>query len=151
MRIELQTILWHPRLPGLVYLQHYEIAENLFTLSFSLFKLLVPLTESHVCKVAPNSEQANYLRTVKIFIIDEVSMIPCYTPHKSLRDIMEVDVLFGDKMILLRGDFKQILPVFSRVPPSAVVDDCLKRSNIWHNFLQRKLTPKHMSANDKEQ
>ena len=91
----------------------------------SLFKLPVPLTETSVCSVAPNSEQANVLRRVMVFIIDEASMIPCYALHaidRCLRDIMGRDALFGGKILLLAGDFRQILPVVPRAPPTAVVD-----------------------------
>lgn len=42
-----------------------------------LFKLPVALTERCVFNIAPNPEQANYIKTVKILIIDETSIIPC--------------------------------------------------------------------------
>ncbi|XP_076067755.1 uncharacterized protein LOC143040562 [Oratosquilla oratoria] len=44
----------------------------------SIFKLPVPLTETITCNIPPNSDQANILRQVKVFIIDEASMIPRY-------------------------------------------------------------------------
>ena len=57
----------------------------------SIFKLPVPLSETSVCNVAPNTDQANTLRQVKVFIIDEASMIPAYALSaigKRLQDIM---------------------------------------------------------------
>ncbi|XP_076038426.1 uncharacterized protein LOC143023700 [Oratosquilla oratoria] len=58
----------------------------------SIFKLPVPLTETITCNIPPNSDQANILRQVKVFIIDEASMIPRYALNaidNCLQDIME--------------------------------------------------------------
>ena len=95
-----------------------------------------------MCNVAPNSEQANILRRVKVFIIDEASMIPCYALDaidRCLCDIMSTDTLFGGQILLLAGDFRQILPVVSR-SPTPVLESCIKRSNLWHRFHQMRLT-----------
>lgn len=56
------------------------------------------------------------------------------------------ELLWCIKGILL-GDFRQVV---LQPPPVAVVDACQKRSNIWHYFLQLRLTP-NMRANDYEQ
>lgn len=63
-----------------------------------------------------------------VFIIGEASIIPCYALHaidESLRSILEADALFGGEIILIRRDFRIILPVVPRAPPAAVVDICL--------------------------
>ena len=120
----------------------------------SIFKLPVPLSETSVCNVPPNSEQGNFLKQVKVFIIDEASMIPCYALKaidKCLRDIMNTQTAFGGKVILLGGDFRQVLPVVPRAPPAAVLDVCLKRSDLWHSFHQMSLTQNmRANANEKE-
>lgn len=62
----------------------------------SLIKLHVPLTETNVCNVALNSVKVNYLKTLKVFIIDVASMIQRYALHatdKGLRDIIIRDLL----------------------------------------------------------
>ncbi|XP_076032427.1 ATP-dependent DNA helicase PIF1-like [Oratosquilla oratoria] len=80
-------------------------------------------------------------------------MIPCYALKaidKCLRDIMNTPTAFGGKVILLGGDFRQVLPVVSRAPPAAVLDVCLKRSDLWHSFHHMSL--KHnMRANANEE
>ncbi|XP_076039427.1 uncharacterized protein LOC143024501 [Oratosquilla oratoria] len=70
----------------------------------SIFNLPVPLNETSVCNVPPNSGQGNFLKQVKVFIIDEASMILCYALKaidKCLRDIMNTPTAFGGKVILL--------------------------------------------------
>ena len=42
----------------------------------NLFKLPVPLQENSVCNLKHSSAQAEYLRSVSLFIIDEASMVP---------------------------------------------------------------------------
>ena len=120
----------------------------------SLFKLPVPLTETSVCNVAPNSAQANILRRIKVFIIDEASMIPCYALDaidRCLSDIMSSDTLFGGKILLLAGDFRQILPVVPRSPPTAVLESSLKRSNLWQRFHQMRLTQNMRTHQNEEE
>ena len=76
----------------------------------NIFKLPVPILDTSVCHVAPTSKQADYLRSITMFIIDEASMVP--TTHalsaidRMLRDITGIDVAFEGKIFLLGGDFR---------------------------------------------
>jgi len=47
---------------------------------------------------------------------------------RTLRDIMETDKVFGGKVLLLAGDFRQILPVVRLSRRADVVDAALSRS-----------------------
>ena len=94
----------------------------------SLFKLPVPVLETSTCNVSPTSTQADMLRRQDLFIIDEALMIPSHALHAidiCLQDITGVASHFGGKILLLGGDFRQVLPVVPRVPPSVVIDTCL--------------------------
>ncbi|KAF2351026.1 DNA helicase Pif1-like [Trinorchestia longiramus] len=62
---------------------------------------------------------------------------------------MNTHTAFGGKVILLRGDFRQVLPVVPRAPPAAVLDVCLKRSDLWHSLHHMSLT-QNMRANANE-
>ena len=120
---------------------------------FSLFKLPVSLAETSVCNVAPYSEQANVSR-VKVFIIDEASMISCYALDaidRCLCDIMNTDTLLGGKILLLAGDFRQILPVVPRSPPMAVLESCIKRSYLCHIFHQMRPTQNMRTHQNEEE
>ena len=52
---------------------------------------------------------------------------------RSLKDIMNKDLLFGGKLLILGGDFRQILPVVRRSQGSTLVQSCLKKSPLWQN------------------
>ena len=107
----------------------------------NLFKLPVPILDTSVCNVKPTSAHADYLRSVTMFIIDEASMVPCHAINaidKMLRDI--TDRLFGGKIFLLGGDFRQVLPVVPRSPRTVIVENCIKASPLWPMFRIFKLT-----------
>lgn len=81
-------------------------------------------------------------------IIDHASIIPYYKHHeivKCIQDIKGSDVLCGSKQC-----FRQILLVVSRALLAAVIDTCLKWPDIWHHFLQMRIS-RNMRANDNEQ
>lgn len=66
----------------------------------SIFKLPIPLIETNVCNILPNSDQGN-IRRVKAFIIDKASMIPAYALNaidNCLRNIMNSSRIFGGKL-----------------------------------------------------
>ncbi|XP_071582399.1 uncharacterized protein [Temnothorax nylanderi] len=63
---------------------------------------------------AMESKEAQYLKEIDIFIWDEAPMAPRYALEimdRTLRDIMNNDVLFGGKIVILGGDFRQLLPI----------------------------------------
>ena len=101
----------------------------------NLFKLPVPILDNSVCRVAPTSKHADFLRSVNMFIIDEASMVPAHALRAiddMLRDIMGLpEVPFGGKVFLLGGDFRQVLPVVPRQPKTVIIENCLKSSPLW--------------------
>ena len=108
-----------------------------------LFKLPVPVLENSTCNVPPTSEHAELLRALDLIIIDEASMIPTHALHaidRCLQDITQDSRPFGGKTLLLGGDFRQVLPVVPRAPPTVIIDTCLKRSPMWPLFQQHTLT-----------
>ena len=71
------------------------------------------------------------LREVDLIIWDEASMIPkkaLEIVDRTLRDVCTNDTLFGGKLIVLGGDFRQILPVLKNGFRSAIVEDIIKNS-----------------------
>ena len=60
---------------------------------------------------------------------------------KSLRDVLQNEnELFGGKVFLLGGDFRQILPVVVRGSREETVNATVKRSYLWSNVICKKLT-----------
>ncbi|XP_057310488.1 uncharacterized protein LOC130648452 [Hydractinia symbiolongicarpus] len=100
----------------------------------SLFRLPVPIVDTSTCNLSPTSHQALSLREKDLIVFDECSMIPKYALQAidtMLRDITNVNLPFGGKVVLLGGDFRQILPVVKKARPAEVIDVCLKSSYIW--------------------
>ena len=109
----------------------------------SLTKLPVPILETSTCNIAPNSQQAEFLRSLSMIFIDEASMVPLNALtaiDRMLRDITDCNVPFGGKLLLFAGDFRQTLPVIPRAQPAAVLENCINRSPLCHHFTQLQLT-----------
>ena len=107
----------------------------------STFKVPVSKDDKLHCIVNNQSEYANYLRSIDVFILDEASMIskPVLEAIDALmQDICQSPLPFGGKVFVLGGDFRQTLPI----PPSRnnnVMHYCIKNSNYWHKFVQLSL------------
>jgi len=66
--------------------------------------------------------------------------------NRTLQHVMGVvnhvlkDILFGGKVVVMGGDFRQLLPVVPWGTRGQIVDASLKRSTIlWHSFKVRHL------------
>lgn len=103
----------------------------------------VPLTNTSVSNIKPNSEKAALLRKAAIICIDEASMIPAAAINcmdRLLRDIMKTedpalnDVPMGGKVILFGGDFRQVLPVVPHGSRAQIVESCMQNSIIWNEL-----------------
>ena len=53
---------------------------------------------------------------------------------KTLRELCENDIPFGNKSIVIEGDFRQILHVVSYGTTDDVIKSCLKSSYLWPLF-----------------
>ncbi|CAF3572606.1 unnamed protein product [Rotaria sp. Silwood1] len=103
----------------------------------SRFKLPVPILKTSTSSIRPNSKEAEEIRKTQVFIWDEAPMAPCYALNAVdilLRDIMNIDAPFGGKIIILGGDFRQVLPVIRFANRSELIAASLKSSNLWPYF-----------------
>ena len=86
--------------------------------SHSVFKIPIPTLCDSICDVKKNSKQADYLRSVRVIIWDEAPMVSrtildCV--DHLFRDICGMPrVPFAGKVVVLGGDFRQVLPVIRR-------------------------------------
>ncbi|XP_016204698.1 uncharacterized protein LOC107645232 [Arachis ipaensis] len=115
----------------------------------SRFKIPLNVTEDSVCNIKPGSPQAMLLLKAKLIIWDEAPMVSryCYeVPDKCLGDIMRCsptyskDLPFGGKVVVLGGDFRQILPVISQGPRQDIVHSTVNSSYLWKFCQVLKLT-----------
>jgi ATP-dependent DNA helicase PIF1 len=97
----------------------------------SRFKIPITLTENSTCSFSKQSGTAELLRMASLIIWDEAAMIrrqgvECL--DRSLQDIMNCSLPFGVKVMVFRGDFRQVLPVVPRGNRAQVTDASLQRS-----------------------
>ena len=59
---------------------------------------------------------------------------------KTLKDIMSDDLLFGGKIVILGGDFRQLLPIIPRSIRSEEINLSIKSSILWNAFHKFQLT-----------
>ncbi|CAF3164495.1 unnamed protein product [Rotaria sp. Silwood2] len=103
----------------------------------SRFKLPVPILETSTSIIRPNSKEAEEIRKTEVIIWDEAPMAPSYALNAVdilLRDIMNINAPFGGKIMILGGDFRQVLPVIRFASRSELVAVSLKSSDLWHYF-----------------
>ncbi|XP_074310504.1 uncharacterized protein LOC141646532 [Silene latifolia] len=107
----------------------------------SRFGISINVTEDSICsRIKPGSDLAELLIRAKLIIWDEAPMTHrhCFEAlDKSLKDVMRVldvenaEVPFGGKVVVFRGDFRQILPVVSKGSRADVVAASLCSSYLW--------------------
>nr|XP_015922387.3 ATP-dependent DNA helicase PIF1 [Parasteatoda tepidariorum] len=111
----------------------------------NLFKLPIPLLENYVSGIPANSRHAIRLLQSSLIIIDEVSMCPVYAIQvidRLLRDIAsngDKEKLFGEKTVLLCGDFQQTLPVVPHSGRAGIVESCVKSWPFWSQIRKMML------------
>ncbi|XP_043266625.1 ATP-dependent DNA helicase pif1-like [Venturia canescens] len=107
------------------------------------FGLPVPLYADSTSSIKVQSKQGEYLKNVDLFIWNEAPMAPRHAlevADRTLRDIMNNDKPFGGKVIVLGGDFRQLLPVKVRGTRSEIINLSIKYSALWLHFSKYALT-----------
>ncbi|KAG5530742.1 hypothetical protein RHGRI_025642 [Rhododendron griersonianum] len=83
----------------------------------SRFKIPIEGNDSSVCNIPKQSGTAELIRRAKLIIWDEAPMAKRWAIEaldRSLKDIMSNNSLFGGKVIVFGGDFRQVLPIVPR-------------------------------------
>ena len=105
----------------------------------SKFKLPLKINETTMFGITKrkNCAMAEVIRRCKVIIRDEAPMahknvLECV--DRSLKFILDNEQPFGGKVLVLMGDFRQVLPVIPTASRPQVVDACLNRSSLWSNI-----------------
>ncbi|XP_074304122.1 uncharacterized protein LOC141638675 [Silene latifolia] len=109
----------------------------------SRFKLPVDLDSSLSCDVPKQGSLAALLRAATLLIWDEASMERKENVEALdtlLRDLCDPAVIFGGKLIVFGGDFRQILPVVPQKSNREVVAYSLVSSKLWPQLTKFRLT-----------
>lgn len=93
----------------------------------STFKVPIIVSGETVCMITPSCQEAKIIRSAKLIVWDEASMISTdqiMTVYRTLRDIIKVEdsllehIPLGGKLFVFRGNFRQVLPVIPRAQRS---------------------------------
>ncbi|XP_058747634.1 uncharacterized protein LOC131620510 [Vicia villosa] len=114
----------------------------------SRFKIPVPTLETSICNINKKDDLAELLKMTDLIIWDEAPMANkfCFESlDKSLKDIMSgstpsCDNIFGGKVVVFGGDFRQILPVIPRGTRSDIIHATINSSYIWDHYKVLRLT-----------
>jgi hypothetical protein len=93
--------------------------------------------------ISPTSAEAKRLKDAKLLIFDEATMIPLWMLRfidKLLRDIMQRDSLFGGKVVVMGGDFRQCLPIVESNDRGLILAQCIRSASFWRRLKQLRLT-----------
>ncbi|KAL1321069.1 hypothetical protein AAHE18_14G102100 [Arachis hypogaea] len=106
----------------------------------SMFNIPVELTEDTVCRIKKDSAKAEVVRLANLIIWDEAPMtnkLAFEALDRTLRDIMvsvsdrNKDLPFGGKVVILGGDFRQVLPVIPKGSRVEIVMASINSSVLW--------------------
>ncbi|XP_058768177.1 uncharacterized protein LOC131641899 [Vicia villosa] len=113
----------------------------------SKFKIPVPTMDNSTCNIEYNDDVADLLRQTKLIIWDEAPMAHKHAFEaldRTLKDVMSTysnsKEIFGGKVVVFGGDFRQILPVVPRGSRSDIVHSAINASYIWRNVEVLTLT-----------
>ena len=104
----------------------------------SRFRLPLKPTTTSMCTFSAQSDTAQLLKLAKLIVWDEAPMAHRHlleTLDRSLRDLMQNNLPFGGKVIVLAGDYRQTLPIVPRGNRGQIVGATHPRSqSLWRHF-----------------
>ena len=105
------------------------------TTAHSRFKIPNETKDGLSCNIRIQGRTAALLRAASLIVWDEAPMTHklCFDAvDRLLRDVTgNHDRPFGGKVVVLAGDFRQVLPVVPRGSRAAIVAASLKRHHLW--------------------
>jgi hypothetical protein len=107
------------------------------------FKIPLKIKANSTCDIPLRSRLSEKIKRADIIIWDEAPVQHRYNfeaVNRTFKDITKTNKLFGGKVVVFGGDFRQILPVIPRGSQSEIEDACLKNSFIWERTTVIKLT-----------
>lgn len=108
----------------------------------SRFKIPINGDEQLSCNVPKQSDLAKLIKQAALIIWDEASMAKKESMEavdRMLRDITDKNFLFGGKVVVFGGDFRQVLPVIPRGTREDCINASLIRSYIWPSLVKFRL------------
>ncbi|XP_074271087.1 uncharacterized protein LOC141595011 [Silene latifolia] len=119
----------------------------------SQFKIPLECDISLACDVPKQSSLAALIRSTSLIIWDEASMSKRQNIESLdhlLRDLCDPNQLFGGKVVVFGGDFRQTLPILPRKSQHEVVEASLFSSHLWPRLIKFSLTENLHAKDDPE-
>ncbi len=113
------------------------------TTAHSRLKIPIPIAKESFCNVTARSQTGQLLIQSTIIIWDEATMTERKTFEafdRTLRELMKNKKIFGGKVMVMGGDFRQTLPVIPRQGRAGVMAEIVKKSPIWKSVQKYSLT-----------
>ena len=108
----------------------------------SRFKIPLNCNKNSSLTIKKQSIDAELIRKSKVIIWDEAPMAHSdnlFWLNRQLKDIMGNNELFGGKIIVLCGDFKQIPPVVPKGSIKIIIQSSIKKCSLFEHATQLKL------------
>jgi ATP-dependent DNA helicase PIF1 len=103
----------------------------------SRFGIPINIDEYSTCEIGPKDPLAALICRARLIIWDEAPMMHrhCFEAvDRTLKDIMkEKRYPFGGKVVVLGGDFRQILPVIPKGTRYEIVQSTINSSHLWQH------------------
>ena len=103
----------------------------------SRFKIPLETVGEVICSVSKQSALGTLLKMSTLILWDEAPMVnrcAVEAVDKMLRDITDCNLPFGGKVVVLGGDFRQVLPVIPRGKKEDIMKASLVFSNLWPSY-----------------
>jgi len=104
--------------------------------AYSDFKIPLQPYETSLCSFDKRFERAELIRETTLIIWDEAPMMNRLTfeaVNRHLKDICDNENAFGDKLVVLGGDFRQILLVVAHSSRESFVAATAHRESSWND------------------
>jgi ATP-dependent DNA helicase PIF1 len=103
----------------------------------SQFRIPIPMFSDSSCGIGHGDPVAQVIRDARLILFDEAPMVSAdilSAIDRMLRDITQCQAPFGDKVMLLGGDFRQVLPIVPRRGRAHIVSVLINRCALWQHF-----------------
>ncbi|XP_019232986.1 PREDICTED: uncharacterized protein LOC109213628 [Nicotiana attenuata] len=109
----------------------------------SRFKFPIDIDENISCNISKQSSLASLIRDAKLIMWDEVSMAKKQLIEAFdllMKDLMDTKTLFGGKVVVFGGDFRQTLPVVRSGKKEDFIRESLLCFEIWNQLEKLRLS-----------
>ncbi|KAI5430020.1 hypothetical protein KIW84_034555 [Lathyrus oleraceus] len=121
--------------------------------SHSRFRIPIDIQLSFICGIQKKKDLANLIRVAAAIIWDEAPITNknCLEAlDRSLQDICSNIALFGGKVMIIGGDFRQIFPVVRKGTKAQMISACIVQSHLWDHTKILILRQNMRSLHDEE-